>query len=106
MMIDIIFGDANTSAPLVSSRLREFMGDLDPELFSDAQRRIFGLARQRLLAVVGRAVGSFGDWQKSLRSMADDLAELSADAAEVVARSLPEVSEEDVAALLAGEVPK
>lgn len=106
VMIDLIFGDANTGAPLVSSRLHDVMSLMDPELFSDAQRRIFGLARQRLLAVVGRAIGSFGDWQKSLRSMADDLAELSADAAEVVARSLPEVSEEDVAALLAGEAAK
>ena len=43
---------------------------------------------------------------QSLRSMADDLAELSADAAEVVTRSLPEVSEGDVATLLAGEAAK
>ena len=53
VMIDIIFGDANNGAPLVSSRLHDVMSQMDPELFSDAQRRIFGLARQRLLAVVG-----------------------------------------------------
>ena len=53
VMIDLILGDGNEGAPLMAKHLSEVMRDLDPALFSDAQERIFALARLRVLGVVG-----------------------------------------------------
>ena len=79
VMIDLIFGDPDVGGPLLASHLHDFMSDLDPALFSKAQKRIFSLARLRLHAVVGQAVGSMGGWQESLRSLADELGKLEKD---------------------------
>ncbi len=98
-MVDVVFGDAVDGAPRVASRLYEFMGDVDLEAYTEAQRRVFELARHRLLAVVSRAVGSIGTWQESLRGIAHELGELKVDAAEALSRALPDVSEEDLAAV-------
>ncbi len=77
------------------------MSHLDPSLYSEAQRRIFELARVRMLGVIRAALGSMGGWQRSLRSLADELGELEREVATQMARSLPEVREEDFVALLA-----
>lgn len=104
VMIDLIFGDATDGAPLLASHLHGIMRDLDPALFSDAQRRIFALARLRLLGVVGQAIGSIGGWQESLRALADELGALEDDVAAALARSLPDVTEEDITGLEAANV--
>ena len=96
VMIDLIFGDSNVGAPLLASHLHDIMSDLDPALYSDAQRRIFSLARLRLLGVVGQAIGSIGGWQESLRGLADELGKLESDVAAALARSLPDVTEKDI----------
>ncbi len=98
-MVDVVFGDNVDGAPRVVDRLYEFMGNIDLEDYTEAQRRIFDLARHRLLAVVSRAVGSLGAWQQSLRGIADDLDQLKADATEALARALPDVKKEDLAAV-------
>lgn len=99
VMIDIIFGD-DDSAPRVVSRLHEVMRDMDPKLYTAAQRQVFDLAKQRLLAVVAQAIGSLGTWQESLRAMADDLAALASQVTEGLSRALPDVSGEDLAELV------
>ncbi len=88
-------------APLMAKHLHEVMRDLDPALFSDAQERIFALARLRLLGVVGHAVGSIGGWQQSLRALADELGALEDDVAVMLAHSLPDVTEKDFTGLVA-----
>jgi transcriptional regulator with XRE-family HTH domain len=97
VMIDLIFGDANNGVPLLTGHLHDIMRDLDPALYSDAQRRIFALARLRLLGIVGNAIGSIGGWQESLHRLADELGTLEKDVAEAMAHSLPGVAEEDIA---------
>ncbi len=101
VMIDLILGDSTDGAPLLAKHLHEVMRDLDPALFSDAQERIFALARLRLLGVVGHAVGSIGGWQQSLRALADELGALEDDVAVMLARSLPDVTEKDITGLVA-----
>ena len=101
VMIDLILGDSTDGSPLLAKHLHEVMRDLDPALFSDAQERIFALARLRLLGVVGHAVGSIGGWQQSLRALADDLGALEDDVAVMLARSLPDVTEKDITGLVA-----
>ncbi len=96
VMIDLIFGDPNVGAPLLASHLHDIMRDLDPALYSDAQRRIFSMARLRMLGVVGQAIGSIGGWQESLRGLADELGKLESDVAAALARSLPDVREKDI----------
>jgi len=96
VMIDLIFGDANTGAPLLSGHLHDIMRDLDPSLYSDAQRRIFALARLRLLAIVGNAIGSMGGWRDSLSKLADELGALEDAVAYALEHSLPDVAEEDI----------
>ncbi|MDQ6797445.1 MAG: hypothetical protein M3011_05370 [Actinomycetota bacterium] len=105
-MIDLIFGDPNSNAPLVSGRLHDAMRQMDPALLTEAQERIVDLARQRMLGVVQLAVGSFAALQQSLRGTADDLEELASDAAKVVATPLPSVSEQDMLRLLNEEALK
>lgn len=95
VMIDLILGDPNEGAARLANHLSEIMRDLDPALFSDAQKRIFALARLRLLGVVSHALGSIGGWQESLRSLADELGELESDVAAMLVRSLPDVTEAD-----------
>lgn len=101
VMIDLIFGDPNEGAPRVASHLHDVMCDLDPALYSQAQRQIFELARLRMLGVVRAALGSMGGWQESLKTLADELGGLERDVAKALARSLPEITEEDIAPLLA-----
>ena len=101
VMIDLIFGDANEGAALLAKHLSEIMRDLDPALFSEAQERIFALARLRLLGVVSQAIGSIGGWQQSLRSLADELGKLEDDVAAALVRTLPDVTEADIKGLVA-----
>jgi transcriptional regulator with XRE-family HTH domain len=98
-MIDVVVGDNIDGAPRVVSRLYEFMADIDLDAYTDAQRRIFDLARHRLLAVVGQAVGSLGAWQESLRHIADEVGQLKADAGEALSRALPDVRQEHLTAV-------
>jgi hypothetical protein len=44
-----------------------------------------------------RAVGSLDDWQRSLQDIADGLATLKADTIQSLVRSLPDVTEADLA---------
>ena len=101
VMIDLIFGDATDGAPLLAKHLHDVMDNLDPALFSDAQERIFALARLRLLGVVSQAIGSIGGWQQSLRSLADELGKLEDDVAAALVRTLPDVTEADFKGLVA-----
>ncbi|HEX2275384.1 MAG TPA: helix-turn-helix transcriptional regulator [Acidimicrobiales bacterium] len=100
VMIDLIFGDLNEGAPQVVGRLHEVMRDLDVELYSAAQRQVFHLARQRLLAIVARALDDIAECRKSLVDLNDALAGIESDVTEQLARTFPEISSEDVAALL------
>ncbi|MDQ3574264.1 MAG: hypothetical protein M3404_04980 [Actinomycetota bacterium] len=102
-MVDIVFGDNIDGAPRVVNRLYEFMQHIDLDAYTDAQRRVFDLARHRLLAVVGQAVGSLAGWQESLRGIADELGQLKADASEALSRALPDVREDDLAAVGLGD---
>ena len=103
LMIDLIFGDPNEGAPRVASHLHDVMRHLDPALYSEAQRRIFELARLRMLGVIRAALGSLGGWQQSLRTLADELGQLERDVAKQMVSSLPEVREEDFVAVLADD---
>ncbi len=105
-MIDLVFGDTVDSAPRVVKRLYEFMQYIDLEQYTAAQDHIFDLAKQRLLAVVGRAVGNIGGWQESLRAIADDLGTLEAETSKALTRTLPDITEEDVLALSRGDQGK
>lgn len=95
VMIDLICGDPNSGAPELAQHLSEAMEGLDPTLYSDAQKQIFALARLRLLAVVGDAIGSIGGWQQALRSLADELGELEDKVADYLARTFPDVTVDD-----------
>ena len=103
VMLDIIFGDANDGAPRLTNRLHEVMDYLDPALMTRAQRQIHDLAKRRLLAMVEKAIGNLGTWQHTLRAMADDLAVLAAETAENLSNSFPDVTAQDVAALVTDE---
>ncbi len=96
VMIDLIFGDPDVGAPRLARHLHDIMRDLDPALYSDAQRRIFSMAKLRMLGVVGQAIGSLGGWQESLRGLADELGKLESDVAAALSRSLPDVREKDI----------
>ncbi|HEV2810485.1 MAG TPA: hypothetical protein VGV93_08845, partial [Acidimicrobiales bacterium] len=96
VMIDLICGDPNVGAPRLARHLHDIMRDLDPALFSDAQRRIFSISKLRMLGVVGQAIGSLGGWQESLRGLADELGKLESDVATALSRSLPDVREKDI----------
>jgi len=76
-------------------RLNDYVGAVDQDLLTEAQTRIFNVARQRLLAVVRRAVGSLDAWQRSLADIADGLGTLKADTIDLLVRSLPDITEED-----------
>ena len=97
VMIDLIFGDPWDGAPRMAQRLNDYIGSVDKHLLTKAQTRIFDVARHRVLAVVRHAVGSLDDWQRSLRDIADGLGTLKADTVELLVRSLPDVTEEDLA---------
>lgn len=101
VMLDLIFGDSEGAAVL-AGHLNEVMDDLDPALLSQAQERIFTLARLRLLAVVAQALGSIGGWQQSLRSLADELGTLEKDVAAALAHTFPDVDETDIADMASG----
>lgn len=103
VMIDLIFGDPNDGSPQVVGRLHEVMRHLDVDLYSAAQRQVFHLARQRLLAIVARALDDIAECRKSLVDLSDALAGIESDVTEQLARTLPDISSEDVAALLARE---
>jgi transcriptional regulator with XRE-family HTH domain len=105
-MIDVVFGDTVDGAPRVLSRLYEFMQYIDLDAYTDAQRRIFDLATHRLLAVVSRSVGRMGEWQDSLRAIANDLGSLQADVAKALTRTLPDVTEEQLTDLRPGDVDR
>jgi hypothetical protein len=83
--------------PIGGLRLNDYVGTVDQHLLTEAQTRIFNVAKQRVLAVVRRAIGSLDDWQRSLRDIADGLGTLKADTIELLVRSLPDVTEEDLA---------
>lgn len=100
IMVDLIFGDPNEGAPEVVARLHDLMRDLDPELYSAAQRQVFHLARQRLLGIVARAVGDIAECRRSILDLDEALADIESDVSEALARTLPDISEEDVVALL------
>jgi transcriptional regulator with XRE-family HTH domain len=97
VMIDLIFGDPLEGAPRMAQRLNDYVGTVDQHLLTEAQTRIFNVAKQRVLAVVRRAVGSLDNWQRSLRDIADGLGTLKADTVELLVRSLPDITEEDLA---------
>ncbi len=64
------------------------------------------MAKPRLLAVVSRSIGNIGEWQESLRAIADDLGALEADTSKMLTRTLPDITEEDVVALSRGDKGK
>jgi hypothetical protein len=97
VMIDLIFGDPLEGTPLMAKRLNDYVGAVDQDLLTEAQTRIFNVARQRLLAVVRRAVGSLDAWQRSLADIADGLGTLKAYTIDLLVRSLPDITEEDLA---------
>ena len=103
VMIDLIFGDPNERSPQVVGRLHEVMRHLDVDLYSAAQRQVFHLARSRLLAIVARALDDIAECRKSLVDLSDALAGIESDVTEQLARTLPDISSADVAALLARE---
>lgn len=57
-------------------RLDAFLADLGPARLTEAQSRVASLAGQRVAALVRESFSDLGDWQTSLRSLANQLEDL------------------------------
>ncbi|HEX2699216.1 MAG TPA: helix-turn-helix transcriptional regulator [Acidimicrobiales bacterium] len=75
MLVDLVFGEEVQQAQLVL-RLDAFLADLGPARLTEAQSRVASLAGQRVAALVRESFSDLGDWQTSLRSLANQLEDL------------------------------
>ena len=74
-LIDLVFGD-DQQRHLVQERLAEFVDQLGPGRLTASQQEIADTAAARTAAITRHALGDIGQWEQSLRMIADRLAEL------------------------------
>lgn len=84
LLVDLVFGDEFQQAQL-ALRLDAFLAELGPAGLTAAQGRITALAGQRVAALVRHSFADLGQWQMSLRSMANHLEDLEMRAKRTVA---------------------
>ena len=71
-MIDLVFGERHNIG-LLSLRLEQFLDQLESETLTEAQNRIRALVDVRLGKLVQKAFRDLERWQTQLRSMANQL---------------------------------
>ncbi len=64
------------SQPVIAQRLHEFISALGPSGLTRAQKRVAALAAQRADAIMTTVLGEIGQWQTSLRTIANHLEDL------------------------------
>ena len=74
LLIDLVFGD-ETNLALLEMRLDAWLQQRPPQL-TEAQHRITSLVRRRIDALARATVDDLGDWQTTLRAMANHLEDL------------------------------
>jgi len=84
MLVDLVFGDEEQQA-LLTLRLDSFLEALGPAGLTAAQGRVASLVTHRVEALVRDGFGNLGEWQTSLRAMANQLEELEIRAKRAVA---------------------
>ncbi len=84
LLVDMVFGDEGQQAEL-ALRLDAFLAQLGPLGLTHAQGRITALAEQRVAALVRHSFTDLGQWQTSLRSLANQLEDLELRAKRAVA---------------------
>ena len=84
LLVDLVFGDEGQQAEL-AVRLDAFLAELGPLGLTQAQGRITALAGQRVAALVRHSFADIGQWQMSLRSLANKLEDLERRAKRMVA---------------------
>lgn len=78
-MADLVFGERHTIG-LLSQRLEQFLDRLGPEPVTEAQGRIQRLVLTRMSKLVKDAFADLERWQTQLRSMANQLEDMVAQA--------------------------
>jgi len=84
MLVDLVFGDEEQQA-LLTLRLDGFFDALGPAGLTAAQGRVASLVTHRVEALVRDAFRNLGEWQTSLRAMANQLGQLERRAKRAVA---------------------
>jgi hypothetical protein len=74
LLVDLVFGD-ETNQALLEMRLDAWLQQRPPQL-TEAQHRITSLVRRRIDALARATVDDLGDWQTTLRAMANHLEDL------------------------------
>ncbi|MEO7442413.1 MAG: helix-turn-helix transcriptional regulator [Acidimicrobiales bacterium] len=87
LLVDLVFGDEVQQATL-RLRLDAFLDQLGPAGLTAAQGRIASLVNQRVEAVVRHSFSDLGQWQTSLRALANHLEDLEAQARRSVANEV------------------
>lgn len=87
LLVDLVFGDAHQQGRL-SMRLDAFLAATAPGSLTAPQERIAALVNERITALVRRAFAGLGEWQNSLRSLANQLEDLEARSKRIVAGQL------------------
>lgn len=76
LLADLVFGDDHQEAQM-AMRLRAFLDQLGPNPLSDAQQRVANLVATKKAELVRSSIADLEDWQTSLRSLANQLEDLS-----------------------------
>lgn len=87
MLVDLVFGDKEQQA-LLTLRLDSFLEALGPAGLTAAQGRIASLVAHRVEAIVRDTFRNLGEWQTSLRAMANQLGQLEVRAKRAVAKEV------------------
>lgn len=75
-LVDLVFGTPEHQA-LLAMRLDSWLNQRPPQL-TDAQRRVATLVQHRIDALANNTLDQLGDWQTTLRAMANHLEDLEA----------------------------
>jgi hypothetical protein len=75
MLVDLVFGNKKQQA-LLALRLDAFLQALGPAGLTAAQARVASLVTSRIESLVRNAFRELGDWQTTLRAMANQLGQL------------------------------
>lgn len=92
VLADLVFGDDQDLAQM-AVRLRAFFDQLGPNPLSDAQQRVVTLVDTKKAELVRASIADLGDWQTSLRSLANQLEDLARRSADAVDRELGATTE-------------
>jgi hypothetical protein len=82
LLVDLVFGDEANQA-LLEMRLDAWLQQRPPQL-TEAQHRITSLVRRRIDALARATIDDLGDWQTTLRAMANHLEDLETRARRLV----------------------